>query len=63
MLSEQDAKVLKSGQGVFLSPPERLGDGQGVVRIVPIRSRKTGRVVRFNVYYENPVREGKGVGK
>lgn len=63
MLNEQEFKAIKSGQGVLLSPPERLDDGMGVVRIVPIRSRRTGKVVRFNVYYENPGREGMGVRK
>lgn len=61
MLNEQDVGVLKSGQSVFTSPSRRAADEGEIVRFVPIRSRKTGKVVRINVYSTNPTGKGKGV--
>jgi hypothetical protein len=58
MLSEQAVKMLKEGQGTFVSPSLRRASQGGIVQLVPIRSRRSGKVVRINVYYRSA--SGKG---
>jgi hypothetical protein len=60
MLNEQDLGRLLEGQSVFTSPSRRGATEGEIVRFVPIRSPKTGRVVRINVYSQNPTGKGKG---
>jgi len=63
LLTDDDVKSLLDGQSVFY-PFSRRGVTTGeVVMVIPIKSSRTGRVVRYAVYSENPNREKGDVRK
>lgn len=66
MLNDQEEKALREGQAVFVERAEKEHVPAAYVQIVPIRGRKTGRIVRRLVRLVNTppgmvVRGGDGV--
>lgn len=62
MLSREQIAQLKGGQAVYYPSPLREGRVQALVEVIPIRSAKSGRIVRYVVKSKNPTGEKGDVG-
>jgi hypothetical protein len=62
MLNDEQVAQLKAGQAIFTASPLREGKGQVFVQLIPIRSAKSGRIVRYVVQSKNPTGEKGDVG-